>query len=326
MDEPDAAALAARVVAATADHEFASWQLACRPPRSLEGEERSFFAAAVRRAVGAVLAEGWPAKERKADDAELSILLDLGPDRIVLDSRPLCFASRYRKLDRSHSQTIFHCRRCRGRGRGCATCGGSGLLVPHSVEAAVVPALVAQARASGARFHGMGREDVDVRMLGRGRPFIVELLEPRVRSLDLAAARAAVHPPLEIEPWERCERRAIKALKAATPDKTYRARIACEGTPSDEQRAAVEAALKDRALAQRNPSRVPRRADVVRTRTVRWCRFVAHEPLTVELRTESGTYIKELISGDEGRTEPSIAGLLGMPCRCEELDVLEIHA
>ena len=33
--------------------------------------------------------------------------------------------------------------------------------------------------ASDARFHSAGREDVDVRMLGEGRPFVLELLQPK---------------------------------------------------------------------------------------------------------------------------------------------------
>jgi len=44
-----------------------------------------------------------------------------------------------------------------------------------------------------------------------------------------------------------------------------------------------------------------------------------------EVRTESGAYIKELISGDGGRTRPSVAEILGVDARCEALDVLHIH-
>jgi hypothetical protein len=46
--------------------------------------------------------------------------------------------------------------------------------------------------AGGVKFHGAGREDVDVRMLGRGRPFILQVLNPRVLTpLWLAAAAQA---------------------------------------------------------------------------------------------------------------------------------------
>ena len=35
-------------------------------------------------------------------------------------------------------------------------------------------------KATSSKFSSSGREDVDVRMLGRGRPFILEVVAPRV--------------------------------------------------------------------------------------------------------------------------------------------------
>ena len=42
------------------------------------------------------------------------------------------------------------------------------------------------------------------------------------------------------------------------------------------------------------------------------------------LKTSHGTYVKEFISGDDNRTKPSVSEILGVPCYCEKLDVLEI--
>ena len=44
----------------------------------------------------------------------------------------------------------------------------------------------------------------------------------------------------------------------------------------------------------------------------------------IEILASSGLYIKEFISGDGQRTKPSIAEMLGVECRCRQLDVLEI--
>jgi tRNA pseudouridine synthase 10 len=44
-----------------------------------------------------------------------------------------------------------------------------------------------------------------------------------------------------------------------------------------------------------------------------------------EVRTDSGAYIKELISGDGGRTRPSVAEVLGIPATCVSLDVVGVH-
>ena len=45
----------------------------------------------------------------------------------------------------------------------------------------------------------------------------------------------------------------------------------------------------------------------------------------MEVRTEAGLYVKELVNGDGGRTQPSVAGVLGVPAECVELDVTAIH-
>ena len=40
---------------------------------------------------------------------------------------------------------------------------------------------------------------------------------------------------------------------------------------------------------------------------------------------EGGLYIKELISGDEGRSKPSVSEILGIDAQCIQLDVLEVN-
>jgi tRNA U54 and U55 pseudouridine synthase Pus10 len=44
------------------------------------------------------------------------------------------------------------------------------------------------------------------------------------------------------------------------------------------------------------------------------------------LRCESGTYVKETIHGDSGRTQPSISSLIKAKCDVIWLDVADIHA
>jgi tRNA pseudouridine synthase 10 len=70
-----------------------------------------------------------------------------------------------------------------------------------------------------------------------------------------------------------------------------------------------------------------RRAEKARER---WVEYLSIAPLEtsadylVSMRTEHGTYVKEAISGENGASRPSLSELLGVPCRCVELDVLEI--
>jgi tRNA pseudouridine synthase 10 len=78
---------------------------------------------------------------------------------------------------------------------------------------------------------------------------------------------------------------------------------------------------------QRTPQRVAhRRADLDRERNLRILDLQprADGALDVRVLCQHGTYVKEWISGDDGRTAPSLASLLGVGCHCRVLDVEQI--
>ena len=85
-------------------------------------------------------------------------------------------------------------------------------------------------------------------------------------------------------------------------------------------------------LKQRNPTRVPRRADLVRDKLIERIKIEPQNTqdgkaslLKVDLKTSAGTYVKEFVHGDDGRTIPSVATLLDCKsAKCLSLDVLEV--
>ncbi|HTT14638.1 MAG TPA: tRNA pseudouridine(54/55) synthase Pus10 [Thermoplasmata archaeon] len=263
-----------------------------------------------------------------SDGADLVFVADLPVGRVELTVQPLYVQGRYRKLDRTLPQTRWPCRRCRGR--GCDTCHGTGKTYPTSVEELIGGPLVAAALAEGTRFHGMGREDIDARMLGDGRPFVLELLRPHRRALDLAALGPAIATAsegrvevLDLGPAEAAD---VVRVKEAGPEKSYRVGVLGE-VPVAKVNEALELAV-GQAIAQRTPRRVAhRRSDRVRTRRIVAARLVESDGgrFTLELRTEAGTYVKEWVEGDDGRTQPSLAGLVGVPLRVDFLDVIAVH-
>ncbi len=123
----------------------------------------------------------------------------------------------------------------------------------------------------------------------------------------------------------------MEIVDTAKADKSYRATVLA-ARPVDEAALDKVRGLSGATIHQRTPERVAhRRADKVRVRSIRHlqARLLegAEAPRTfeIELTTETGTYIKELISGDASRTNPCVAGVLGMKCICQELDVTEVH-
>ncbi len=116
-------------------------------------------------------------------------------------------------------------------------------------------------------------------------------------------------------------------MKEAGFRKKYRVTLRAKNPINNEKLKKAVRSLQGKTINQLTPSRVAhRRADMVRQKYIYNCDVESVDGaiavLTVE--TESGTYIKELISGDEGRTKPSISEMLGVPYKVTELDVIEV--
>ncbi len=240
--------------------------------------------------------------------------------------------SRYRKFRRGLPQTIFWCPVCKGdrrRRKGCEKCQGYGKLTKDSVQELISRQLLPAYRAKKGKFHGAGREDIDVLMLGRGRPFVFEVVGPRVLDVDLTALREAIHErsddAIEIDPFEPVRRERIPYWKESLFEKVYLAQVEVAKAPADEFKEGLIGIELN--IAQRTPSRVAhRRADLTRERkvVVQKATKLDETSFELELRCSHGTYVKEWVSGEDGRTEPSLPDLLGAECRCRQLDVLDI--
>jgi tRNA pseudouridine synthase 10 len=271
-------------------------------------------------------------KEADLNAPELSILVDTRFDYAEATPNPLYLRGRYRKLARDLPQTRWPCQRCQGRRRGCARCGRTGRLYPDSVEELVGAPLLATTGGQDHKFHAMGREDIDARMLGRGRPFVIEITRPRRRSVGLVEAEARINQAargrVEVTGLARSSAAEIERLGAARAEKSYQVRVRSRDGLTGLDRAL--ATLTGAEISQRTPVRVShRRADLVRRRVVVSASVGSRSDdpreAVINIRAAAGTYIKELVHGDSGRTSPSLAGLLLRPVEVVELDVLEVH-
>ena len=369
------------------------------------------------------------------DKPQVLALIDVLTLTVELDIRAHYLYGRYLKLERGIPQTRWPCRACKGR--GCQRCEQSGLQYKKSVQDLIGNPLLGLFEADEHAFHGMGREDIDVRCMGRGRPFVIEMKEPRLRIADPVELMKMINDnaegSIDITSLRDSTRSEVVRLKETPAEKSYTIRyklmplneaeytvltapldltkenkgrsknkrkrrgdnkrdntkplpteietenvkpgkdklttmkkaelvalcveygVKKSGTKDElierilnVEEPVVETfdlpendfiiksilSLEGVKLAQRTPERVAhRRADLVRRRTV----FEVHRPVVemmedgsreieVTMRCESGTYVKETVHGDSGRTQPSIASLLKAKCEVIWLDVGDIHA
>jgi len=331
---------AAKVVEAVRGIEFDTFLVGTKvPPLVAESEEMVWsdlslrdpepLKAEMNREVGKAVSE-MTGKAADLQKPDVVAILDLANETVEIQVNPVFFAGRYLKYERGIPQTHWDCRACRGA--GCERCNFTGKQYADSVEELIGRPVIEAFDAEGAVLHGAGREDIDARMLGSGRPFVMEVETPRKRSVDLAALEAEINRSAEgrvavhLTGW--ADRKMVQSLKSDKAHKKYRILVEIDGpVASDEFRAALDQ-LKGVTIRQRTPIRVShRRADKVRERQVLdiGCTGRQDDRYWVEVVGEAGLYIKELISGDSGRTQPSLAQILGRTASVVSLDVVQVR-
>ena len=282
----------------------------------------------VNRLIGLELWERYD-KEAEFEAQDIVFSIDLiNKPKVRIQINPLYIEGRYNKLKRGIPQTKWPCSKCKGR--GCEECNFTGKQYPESVEELISEHFLKLTKGREAKFHGAGREDIDVLMLGSGRPFVLEIKEPKIRNLDLEKIEKEINVINEgktsYHNLHVCERRRKAEIKQSSPDtyKVYSAVVKC-AEPFDE--AKLEELLKLNEIHQQTPLRVlRRRTDMVRIKHVLDLSYevVDEQTFTMRIKTEGGLYIKELISGDEGRSQPNVSEILGVEAICEQLDVIEV--
>jgi len=173
-------------------------------------------------------------------------------------------------------------------------------------------------------FHAAGREDVDVRMLGSGRPFVIEL----------TASRPVLVPLAEFRRMQQgiCAGEAVKALELAPATRSHLVVLA-EGSEGKRKSYAAlvwssvpltghghlaqklsSMAQTPMRISQQTPVRVlHRRSLMTRSRMIRSGEGLLLSPhfFILHMVTSAGTYVKEFVHGDLGRTRPCLADVMG---------------
>ena len=282
----------------------------------------------VNRLIGLGIWEKYD-KDAEFERQDIVFNIDLvGEPKVKIQINPLYIEGKYNKYKRGIPQTKWPCTKCKGR--GCEECNFTGKQYPESVEELISEHFLKLTKGREAKFHGAGREDIDVLMLGSGRPFVLEIKEPRIRNLDLAEIEEKINEINEgktaYHGLKLCERPRKAEIKQSSPDtyKVYNAIVKCDEAFDEDK---LKELLELDEIQQQTPLRVlRRRTDMVRVKHVLDLSYeiIDDNTFSMKIKTEGGLYIKELISGDEGRSQPNVSEILGVNAICEQLDVIEV--
>lgn len=262
--------------------------------------------------------------------------ISLDPDALIVFNpedfgfeikiKPIYIYGRYIKRIRNISQTRWLCGKCKGL--GCDICNFTGKRYLYSVEELISMPAIDLFNAKDAVLHGSGREDVDARMLGSGRPFVLEIIDPKKRKVDLSELERRINEfckgKVAVRHLSYANSSDVERVKEERFRKVYRAKVVFDREVSKEE---LERALNDLIgeIRQKTPERVlHRRADILRIRRLYQAEIVAHfgRVAVLKFEAEAGLYIKELVSGDSGRTEPNLSK--NFKAFVEKLDVIDV--
>ena len=318
--------------------EFNTFLVGSQIPKDIQERDEEMFeefdlgVETIKKEVNRLIGLGiWERYDKDAEFERQDIVFNIdlrNEPKVRIQINPLYIEGKYNKYKRGIPQTKWPCTKCKGR--GCEECNGTGKQYPESVEELISEHFLKLTKGKEAKFHGAGREDIDVLMLGSGRPFVLEIKEPRIRNLDLAKLEDEINKVNEgktaYHGLKLCERGRKAEIKQSSPDtyKVYEAIVECDEAFDTDK---LEELTKLNEIHQQTPLRVlRRRTDMVRVKHVLDLSYevMDEKSFTMRIKTEGGLYIKELISGDEGRSNPNVSEILGVNAVCAQLDVIEV--
>jgi tRNA pseudouridine synthase 10 len=300
-------------------YDYETFLVGCRLTPELEKKEQELWEKVgiewcesikngINREIGIEI-ERTTKKEMDRKSPDIIITVDLNTDDVKLDVRSIYVYGRYQKLVRNMPQTKWKKK-----------------IFKTSVQEIIEKPFLRQVESTKTSFHGSGREDINVRCLG-WRPFVIEMVDPKKRKIKLNESMKEINKSkkVKVKGLKIVNKEIIKKIKFADYDKTYKAIVEFEN-PVEGLKKVNE--LRDAVITQKTPIRVlRRRVDKTRKRKVKSIKYkvLSNKKVELTIKTQSGLYIKELINGDDGRTQPNVSDLIKNKVKKIDLDVIRIH-
>jgi tRNA pseudouridine synthase 10 len=251
--------------------------------------------------------------KRKVEYMKPDVTISLAIDKennvqVSVKSRPLAVAGRYVKKTRGIPQKQDRCSSCEGK--GCDSCGNSGLSGYESVEGVIAKGLMQMTGGEAPRFSWIGSEDQNSLVLGSGRPFYARVSNPKKRKLEkkkisgngVQAAVSVIKEEPELQPRFRVKTRIHgKCDRALTKEDVRKLNSLAGAEVSFENR--WKTATKKIHSAR--------------------ARLIGGSEFALTVVADGGLMIKQFVGGEE-YMKPNISEILGSKCECVTFDVLDV--
>ncbi|XP_072381181.1 putative tRNA pseudouridine synthase Pus10 [Diabrotica undecimpunctata] len=238
---------------------------------------------------------------------------------------PVYLGGRYLKFSREMGQTPFIV--------------NNVAVTESSVQETIFPAISEVLGCSGDQmvFSASGREDSDTRMLGTGRPFYIQIKQPKFNSVSREQCRTIeklimLSNTVVVRKLQEVFQKDLKIVKEGEQEKrkTYLALCKTQSPDLPQTVDLINRLSKPLVLQQKTPIRVlHRRSQLVRERLIYDFEATAVEGrpdlFCLKLVTQAGTYVKEFVHGDFDRTCPNLTQCTGYLTDVVALDVTGVE-
>ncbi len=297
------------------DYEFSSFMVGVKLNDTIAIKEESLwenigskFSEPINFEINRELGKLIERKVRKEVDEinpDIRIILNLAKDRIEFQVRPMYIYGVYYKLCAGIPQTRLYGYR-------------------KSIESIIGDPFINETSGRNYTLHVNGREDINTKCLA-GRPFILEIKHPKKREINLNKIKRMVNKSkgVKINDLRFSNKNELVKLKRNTYVVTYNVLVTFKKLVDDMEK--VKRIVGE--IKQRTPQRFLQfRKDKTKNKTVKaikWKR-INNKRYQLIITAESGLYIKELITGDNKRTTPSISEVLGEEPIIRKIDIIKI--
>lgn len=258
-------------------------------------------------------------KKLDPDNADVTIVVNPVERFCNITSRSLYVVARYTKTKRGLSQKKPTCEECGGK--GCPECEWTGFAKTESVESVISAYFITAFGAKKIKFSWIGSEDDESLVLGSGRPFYAEIIEPKTRKLtrtrrnaklgngiDLKGAKLLGKKPASDVPFELIVEADIKTSKPV----------------NETELRTLGKRFRNLEIRQYSPNKQKfLRKKIVSFKATR----MLAKNFKAMIRCEGGTNIKKLVAGNSIEVSPSISEVLGFHCETnpqKPFDILKV--
>ena len=318
---------AENIIHALREYEFKTFLVGASIPHSIVEKEDSLRAEfklkgghSVKVEITGALAKRIEGVHKRFDARNPDVVIIVNPIEKfqTITPRSLFITGRYTKAKRGIPQKRQRCEDCNSR--GCSTCSWNGFTDKPSVESEIANYLVRIFGAKKAKFSWIGSEDDRSLVLGNGRPFYVEIIEPKKRNvaskfsiklkhvIELKGGRALEEKPLPDVPFELLAEVNIGTAKPVKKADLLK----------------VEKAFRNVDASQYSPNKM--KFLMKRTFALK-AEQVSSKKFKVTIRCEGGTNIKKLVQGNHLEFSPSVSEILGYECKVDAkkpFDILNV--